>query len=96
MMSKDVVAVATLLGTLAMLQLMSGVVVEQAGNLFSTAFGYVANLQNVPVPELLRTYLTRCIVTVIIVAGPLLSVPAGAGPPAPPFPNPGGGAGGGP
>ena len=55
MMSKDAVAVATLLGTLAMLQLMSGVVVEQAGNLFSTAFGYVANLQNVPVPELLRT-----------------------------------------
>ena len=48
MMSKDAVAVATLLGTLAMLQLMSGVVVEQAGNLFSTAFGYVANLQNVP------------------------------------------------
>ena len=76
MMSKDAVAVATLLGTLAMLQLMSGVVVEQAGNLFSTAFGYVANLQNVPVPELLRTYFTRCIVTVIIVAGPFLAVTA--------------------
>ena len=76
MMSKDAVAVATLLGTLAMLQLMSGVVVEQAGNLFSTAFGYVANLQNVPVPELLRTYFTRCIATVIIVAGPFLAVTA--------------------
>ena len=34
MMSKDVVAVATLLGTLVMLRVMGGVVNEQANNVF--------------------------------------------------------------
>ena len=37
----NVVSVATLLGSLAMLKLMSGMVVEQAGNLFQNAFYYV-------------------------------------------------------
>ncbi len=41
MMSKDVVAVATLLGSMAMLKVMSGVVPEQADGLFRTCFGYI-------------------------------------------------------
>ncbi|MCI8420093.1 MAG: flagellar biosynthesis protein FlhB [Oscillospiraceae bacterium] len=74
MMSRDVVAVATLLGSLAMLKLMGGVVVEQAGNIFSTAFGYIAQTQADIVPNVLRAYLVRCIVTFITVAGPFLAV----------------------
>lgn len=74
MMSRDVVAVATLLGSLAMLKLMGGVVVEQAGNIFSTTFGYIAQTQVDIVPNVLRAYLVRCIVTFITVAGPFLAV----------------------
>ena len=47
MMSKDVIAVATLIGSMVMLKVMSGVVSEQAENLFATCFGYIAE---VPAP----------------------------------------------
>ena len=54
MMSKDVVSVATLLGSLAMLKLMSGMVVEQAGNLFQNAFYYVTASYSAPLPDFLQ------------------------------------------
>ena len=42
-MSRDVVAVATLVGTLVMLRLMSNTVLQEAGNLFEICFFYIRN-----------------------------------------------------
>ncbi|MCI9391150.1 MAG: flagellar biosynthesis protein FlhB [Oscillospiraceae bacterium] len=76
MMSKDVVSVATLLGSLAMLKLMSGMVVEQAGNLFQNAFYYVTASYSAPLPDFLREMFSRYILMFIMVAGPFLGVTA--------------------
>ena len=76
MMSKDVVAVATLLGSLVMLRVMSGVVVEQAQNLFATSFTLMGE-GYAPAPEtVLRQLFTRCILIFVTVAGPFLAVTA--------------------
>ena len=76
MMSKDVVAVATLLGTLAMLHVMSGVVPEQANNLFQTCFGYIRDTTPAAMPTILRQLLYNCVMTAVVVAGPFLGVTA--------------------
>ena len=76
MMSKDVVAVATLLGSLAMLKVMGGLVPERADNLFRTCFGYIAETTPADMPDILRPLLMKCILTVVIVAGPFLAVTA--------------------
>ena len=76
MMSKDVVAVATLLGSMAMLKVMSGVVPEQADGLFRTCFGYIEETAPPAMPGILRPLLMKCIMTVIVVAGPFLGVTA--------------------
>ncbi len=76
MMSKDVVAVATLLGSMAMLKVMSGVVPEQADGLFRTCFGYIEETAPAAMPGILRPLLMKCIMTVIVVAGPFLGVTA--------------------
>ena len=76
MMSKDVVAVATLLGSLAMLKIMSSVVPEQADSLFRTCFGYIAGTVPADMPGILRPLLMKCIMTAVIVAGPFLGVTA--------------------
>ena len=76
MMSKDVVAVATLLGSLAMLKVMSGIVAEQAESLFGTCFNYIGESYAGMLPTILRELLVKCIVTVAIVAGPFLGVTA--------------------
>ena len=76
MMSKDVVAVATLLGSLVMLKVMGGIVVEQADSLFATCFGYIGESYVGMLPTILRELLTKCILTVVIVAGPFLGVTA--------------------
>ena len=74
MMSKDVVAVATLLGTLVMLRVMGGVVNEQANNVFQTCFGYITDFTPEAMPDILRQLFYFCIRTVAIVAGPFLLV----------------------
>ena len=76
MMSKDVVSVATLLGSLAMLKVMSGIVVEQAESLFGTCFTYIGESYAGMLPTILRELLVKCIVTLLIVAGPFLGVTA--------------------
>ena len=76
MMSKDVVAVATLLGSLAMLRVMGGLVPERADNLFRTCFGYIAETVPADMPNILRPLLIKCILTVVVVAGPFLAVTA--------------------
>ncbi len=76
MMSKDVVAVATLLGSLVMLKLMSGMVTEQADGLFRTCFGYISGTVPASMPDILRPLLFKCILTAVMVAGPFLGVTA--------------------
>ena len=76
MMSKDVVAVATLIGTLVMLRMMGGLVTEQADNMFQTCFGYIAGVKPADMPGILRQLAYFCVRTVVIVAGPFLLVTA--------------------
>ena len=76
MMSKDVVAVATLIGTLVMLRMMGGLVTEQADNMFQTCFGYIAGVKPADMPGILRQLAYFCVRTVAIVAGPFLLVTA--------------------
>lgn len=76
MMSKDVVAVATLIGTLVMLRIMGGIVTEQADNMFRTCFGYIAGVKPANMPDILRPLLYSCIRAVVFVAGPFLLVTA--------------------
>ena len=76
MMSQDVIAVATLTGSLVMLKVMSSVVNEQAESLFSTCFGFIESTPAAGAPAVLRQLLYRCILTTVIVAGPFLGVTA--------------------
>ena len=76
MMSKDVIAVVTLIGSMVMLKVMSGVVSDQAENIFSTCFGYMTSAPAPLAPNVLKPLLYRCIMTTVIVAGPFLGVTA--------------------
>ena len=76
MMSKDVVAVATLLGSLAMLRIMGDTVVEQAKNLFTSSFSLIAESGAATAGQSLRELFTRCILVFVTVAGPFLAVTA--------------------
>ena len=51
MMSKDVVAVATLIGTLVMLRVMGGIVGRQAESVFDACFGNIAGTARRPCPR---------------------------------------------
>lgn len=74
MMSKDVVAVATLLGSLVMFKVMGGVIGQQADNLFRTCFGYIAGTVPADMPGVLRPLAYFAVKTVAFVAGPFLLV----------------------
>ena len=76
MMSKDVVAVSTLLGSLAMLRIMGDTVVEQAKNLFASSFSLIAESGAATAGQSLRELFTRCILVFVTVAGPFLAVTA--------------------
>ncbi len=76
MMSKDVVAVVTLIGTLVMLRMMGGIVTEQADNMFRTCFGYIVGVKPAAMPDILRQLSYFCVRTVVFVAGPFLLVTA--------------------
>ncbi len=73
-MSKDVVAVATLVGSLVMLRLMAHTVLEEAGVLFQTCFTYIGGCYPGIVPEISRELIYKCISIVAAVAGPFLLV----------------------
>ena len=74
MMSKDVVAVATLIGTLVMLRVMGGIVGRQAESVFDACFGYIAGTAPASMPEILRPLTYLCVRAVVFVAGPFLLV----------------------
>ena len=74
LMSRDVVAVATLLGSLIMMRVMAGVVMERADGLLRTCFDYIGGSYPGFLSVVGRDLLVRCLVTVAVVAGPFLLV----------------------
>ena len=74
MMSKDVVAVATLFGSLIMFRIMGSVVTEQADNLFRVCLESIADTKPDLMPGILRPLFYFCIKAVAFVAGPFLLV----------------------
>ena len=73
-MSKDAVAVATLAGTLAMLKIMGGLVVEKATDIFALCFGFAAACTPSMLPGITQELVWSCVTTVAVVAGPFLLV----------------------
>jgi len=76
MMSRDVVAVATLLGSLVMLKAMSGLVLQQADVIIRTCFTYMENSFAGFLPGVGRELLYKSLLTVAVIAGPFLLVTA--------------------
>ncbi len=74
MMSKDVVAVATLIGSLVMFRVMGNVISEQADNMFRTCFGFISSTAPADMPGILRPLAYFGLKTVAVVAGPFLGV----------------------
>ena len=74
MMSRDVVAVATLLGSLVMLRAMSGVVMRRAEDILYTCFDYIGRSYAGFLPTIGRELVFKCLTTIAVVAGPFLLV----------------------
>ena len=74
MMSRDVVAVATLLGSLVMLRAMSGVVMQRAEDILYTSFDYIGRSYAGFLPTIGRELVFKCLTTIAVVAGPFLLV----------------------
>ena len=73
-MSRDVVAVATLLGSLVMLRAMSGVVMQRAEDILYTCFDYIGRSYAGFLPTIGRELVFNCLTTIAVVAGPFLLV----------------------
>ena len=76
LMSKDAVAVATLIGSLFMVQMMGGVFMEQMGQVLNTCFGYIAGGTVETLPVELPVLLKRTALSFFAVVGPFLGVTA--------------------
>ena len=74
MMSRDVVAVATLLGSLVMLRAMSGVVMRRAEDILYTCFDYIGRSYAGFLPTIGRELALKCLTAIAVVAGPFLLV----------------------
>ncbi|MCI9351927.1 MAG: flagellar biosynthesis protein FlhB [Lawsonibacter sp.] len=74
MMSKDAVAVATLIGSLFMVQMMGGVLLEQVRSLLNVCFSYVTPGAVSAFPGILNELLKIVIVSFVMMAGPFLAV----------------------
>ena len=77
MMSKDAVAVATLIGSLFMVQAMSGVVLDRLKMLFHFYYGYIAAGTTVELMSgLMNELFKTAVLGFVIMAGPFLGVTA--------------------
>ena len=74
LMSKDAVAVATLIGSLFMVQMMGGVFMEQMGQVLNTCFGYIASGTVETLPVELPVLLKRTALSFFAVVGPFLEI----------------------
>lgn len=76
LMSKDAVAVATLIGSLFMVQIMSGVFLEQIKGLLNLCFSYAAGGTAGLSSGVLKELLKMVILSFVVMAGPFLAVTA--------------------
>ena len=76
LMSKDAVAVATLVGSLFMIQTMGSVFVSRMHALLNLCFSYIASGSSVIPANILNDLLKTVIVTFVVIAGPFLAVTA--------------------
>ena len=76
LMSKDAIAVATLLGSLGMVLVMGDVVLEQVSMLFRQSFLYIAGGTSGIIPGILSELFKTCVLSMVIMAGPFLAVTA--------------------
>ena len=76
LMSKDAVAVATLVGSLFMIQTMGTVFVSRMHALLNLCFSYMASGSSVIPANILNDLLKTVIVTFVVIAGPFLAVTA--------------------
>lgn len=76
LMSKDAVAVATLIGSLFMAQMMGGIILERFQWVLNTCFSYIALGTVGAIPAILNEILKIVILSFVIMAGPFLGVTA--------------------
>ncbi len=76
LMSKDAVGVATLIGSLFMVQVMSGVFLDQIKSLFHFYFAHMASDSVNLLPSLMNELTRTTVVTFVIMVGPFLAVTA--------------------
>ena len=76
LMSKDAVAVSTLIGSLFMVQIMGGIVLEQVRNLLHLCFSYMASGNVELVPGLLSMLFKTTVLSFATIVGPFLGVTA--------------------
>ena len=76
LMSKDAVAVATLIGSLFMVQIMSGLFLEQIKGLLNLCFSYAAGGVSGVTSGVLKELLKQVILSFVVMAGPFLAVTA--------------------
>ena len=76
LMSKDAVAVATLIGSLMMVQLMGGVVLREVKLVLETCFYYIATNKPGMFPGMLDQLVRTCLLAFLTMAGPFLAVTA--------------------
>lgn len=76
LMSKDAVAVATLIGSLFMVQMMGGVFLTRIKSLLNLCFGYIASGTVGMVPGMLSELFKTAVLTFVVIAGPFLGVTA--------------------
>jgi len=74
MMSKDAVAVVTLVGSIFMVQMMGGVLLKQIQDLFAACFSLMGYGSISRFPDILNEVFKRAVVSFIIMAGPFLAV----------------------
>ena len=76
MMSKDAVAVATLIGSLFMIQMMGGVILQQVKDLLHLCFYYMANGSPGMLSGLIGELFKTAALSFVVMAGPFLAVTA--------------------
>jgi len=76
LMSKDAVGVATLIGSLFMVQVMSGVFLDQIKSLFHFYFAHMASDSVNLLPSLMNELTRTTVVTFVIMVWPFLAVTA--------------------
>ena len=75
-MSKDAVAVATLIGSLFMIQMMGGVILQQVKDLLHLCFYYMANGSPGMLSGLIGELFKTAALSFVVMAGPFLAVTA--------------------